>query len=1085
MKALFNRLNRGLSKEKGGYSTTDIPAATNKEKLPELPPLPDWPPPQRATSTPGSVHSVKPLPDLSVRLLPQIDAGPPSIALSNSQSSSTSNKTQEAQPVLTEPVEDTRAGLGLSAAARATSPRQEPDSAGRTSRKATNGTVASSSDPKNEKKVAFISPSPTPAPMVASSSAGNPTPNSDALRTTSVPLKTTVSRFQATHGGEGRGSTATASSSKPTTSQKNATAKVTSTSTRTAISPNSQRTFADNASINQSLRSGTPYSQNSQSTSRILATASWSEAAEEDLVSNIGPRERTRQEVLWEIVASEERYVAELLKLKETFIEPLLHPFATSPISSPTLVEHDVDSYNYRIDSPPESLDYLPIAARFLSPLGFRSDTPASPGAPPSTKDGTPIIDGESLETDEDEAQDHLGKSFNENVNGHMTQRKQGVSASAAAAAAKFTHPRSPYNTTAARSSAARGNKAAVPFPTRSHQSLPPPPRAQPLAASTPSLRQSYIHNDHETDRHYIAPDPTPTDRKVTTTSRVLRKFKRSTTAADMVIPGAVPPHQLPEDLRKCLEVLETGIFNGHVTLSEGLRKRYDDQYPLVRSLADVFVTNSHILHEYATYVLHLERALEQVDDALSTASEAKRPKKQDAAEWMKVCKFLQKLEETAAEKGETGLAISLSKPFQRLLKYPLLFQNLLYHTDPSTFEYEHTLQMVAEVETIVRSIEDEKIQKEERDKTRDAFARIEGIEKVKQLALPKASRLLVDERMLPGANPSAILVSKPSSPPSAAQKNVKGKTSFRRLSDVLQPGSSTGGVGGKKDLWLVVFNDVVLRCQRTGVTSLPLASTTNSRTNSMPELQAKAKFATTGRRGNHTKPRNLYKFIKIETWAIGDVVQPRQGVVSMEDVARSRAQVHSGVPSTTPPPGDDGDDDEDGNESDESDRKSKMSFSYWGADKVTIHKPPAIKGRPGSGLRKGATTPSSYARESSANAKFGTRLLTHEPTHNRPASRRTQATPTSRRTGQSEDSHTVARSTVTTTRPAWDGSTRATPTITTTPMPPKRVRNLSQNGGVAPKVSSKSLASPAPSEDSGVGLYRQLMAQDSTLNRD
>ena len=33
---------------------------------------------------------------------------------------------------------------------------------------------------------------------------------------------------------------------------------------------------------------------------------------------------------------------------------------------------------------------------------------------------------------------------------------------------------------------------------------------------------------------------------------------------------------------------------------------------------------------------------------------------------------------------------------------------------------------MVAEVETIVRSIEDEKIQKEERDKTRDVFARIE-----------------------------------------------------------------------------------------------------------------------------------------------------------------------------------------------------------------------------------------------------------------------------------------------------------------------------------------------------------------------
>ena len=89
-------------------------------------------------------------------------------------------------------------------------------------------------------------------------------------------------------------------------------------------------------------------------------------------------------------------------------------------------------------------------------------------------------------------------------------------------------------------------------------------------------------------------------------------------------------------------------------------------------------------------------------------------------------------MEDAAAEKGETGLAISLSKPFQRLLKYPLLFQNLLFHTDPSTFEYESTLQMVAEVEKIVRSIEDEKIKKEERDQTRDAVARIEGLEKNK-----------------------------------------------------------------------------------------------------------------------------------------------------------------------------------------------------------------------------------------------------------------------------------------------------------------------------------------------------------------
>jgi hypothetical protein len=37
--------------------------------------------------------------------------------------------------------------------------------------------------------------------------------------------------------------------------------------------------------------------------------ASWSEMAEGDLIDNLSPRERTRQEVLWEIVSSEERSV--------------------------------------------------------------------------------------------------------------------------------------------------------------------------------------------------------------------------------------------------------------------------------------------------------------------------------------------------------------------------------------------------------------------------------------------------------------------------------------------------------------------------------------------------------------------------------------------------------------------------------------------------------------------------------------------------------------------------------------------------------------------------------------------------------
>ena len=543
--------------------------------------------------------------------------------------------------------------------------------------------------------------------------------------------------------------------------------------------------------------------------------------------------------------------------MKDTFIVPLLHPYAaTSPVASPTMLEYDDMS---RLDTPVESLEHLPIASRFLSPIGFRSDTPTAMDYASRKEDkDTPNMDSESLNSDPEDENDRMGKGLSD-------QRRGGQGNSMLAA--KHNHPHSPYGTSRT------GKNTSVPFPSRSHQSLPPPPRPNPNASSTQSLgRQSFVGTsspEKERDR----------DRKSTNQSArgMLRKSRKSLTKADVIVNGGISPHQLPDDLRQCLEVIEDSILAGHLKLSEGLRKRYDDQYPLVRSLADVFVANvglilfpphsplisglqSHILRGYADYVLHLERALEQANDLVSTSNSTKRPKNKDADEWVKVSAFLRKLENDAQDRGETGLAISLSKPFQRLLKYPLLFQNLLFHTDPSTFEYESTLHMVAEVENIVRSIEDEKIQKEERDKTRDILARIEGLDKVKQLAAPKPSRVLVEERMLAPRDLSDA--SKPSSPPPVGTtKAVRGKTSFKRLSDVLQNGGS--GVGGKKDMWLVVFSDVVLRCQRTGTTSLPLGSAHASRANSLPELQGKSKYATTGRRNSTARPRNLYKFIK------------------------------------------------------------------------------------------------------------------------------------------------------------------------------------------------------------------------------
>ena len=164
-------------------------------------------------------------------------------------------------------------------------------------------------------------------------------------------------------------------------------------------------------------------------------------------------------------------------------------------------------------------------------------------------------------------------------------------------------------------------------------------------------------------------------------------------------------------------------------------------------------------------------------------------------------------------------------------------------------------------------------------------------------LAVPKPSRMLIEEKQVSGADmsipeggkasslsrasrdgsPSPNHASSSASITTVPGKNVKTKASFKRLSDVLPNGAggTRPGVGGKNDLWLVRFNDVVLRCQRTGTTTLPLAtglaSASNSRSNSLTEFAggAKAKYATTGRRHSQLKPRNLYKFVKVRSYLV------------------------------------------------------------------------------------------------------------------------------------------------------------------------------------------------------------------------
>lgn len=56
--------------------------------------------------------------------------------------------------------------------------------------------------------------------------------------------------------------------------------------------------------------------------------------------------------------------------------------------------------------------------------------------------------------------------------------------------------------------------------------------------------------------------------------------------------PSMLGQAELPEELKAVLQTIAQGILPGHVKLAAALRRRYENQYPLVRSLADVFTAH-------------------------------------------------------------------------------------------------------------------------------------------------------------------------------------------------------------------------------------------------------------------------------------------------------------------------------------------------------------------------------------------------------------------------------------------------------------------------------------------------------------
>lgn len=722
------------------------------------------------------------------------------------------------------------------------------------------------------------------------------------------------------------------------------------------------------------------------STVRSIGAPSWSEMTQDDIVNNLGSRERTRQEVLWEIVASEERYIQELEKTKELYIDALLHPHRFSPPSSPgtahaaTLAALEGRNHSgprsrrdvpHRGDVPSPNNADLPIAARYMNSCAVSRE---GENAPYGSIDAAALSHAAS--------QKRLTTQASHTPTRSRPQSQSGVPGASQASLV-------PGGAVDASNALMSKKKARQASDAKEEGALKRWSQRQRKGQSAISVSSTQVGYDLTNGQG-----------------------------------GAV---NVPAPLRNVLEAIDNGISEGHALLSEALRLRYEEQWPLVRSLADVFTRFSYVLKHYRPYVLHLERALDCLEEAalMERAMRGKRIRKDRLSVMVGLGRAVASLEAAASEQGECGLAIFLAMPFQRLLKYPLLFQNLLFHTDASTFEFESTVQMVVDVERIVRSIEDDKINKEERDKTIDAFARIEGI-KDKALMRPKADRMLIEERAMyqenprralsesndrkggapntssSGASPDAMVNTAMSTPLGVGSGNlrasIRSKRSYRRLSDLLTLGPSVGpqgdegshvawtkapNMGSKRDIWLVRFSDVELRCQRVGMTALPMVSsaalhpsdqavapfagsegqTASAEPGVMTEDEAKMRDEFKRTRESkermralrnttlRSKTRNLYKFLGVSSWKATREKPNMEDADGMDGLATAHEADELEEEEEEEEEELEDEEDEDGGSGDESStsqetdgglldhehyiRQSKLSFSYGGNDRV------------------------------------------------------------------------------------------------------------------------------------------------------
>ena len=180
------------------------------------------------------------------------------------------------------------------------------------------------------------------------------------------------------------------------------------------------------------------------------------------------------------------------------------------------------------------------------------------------------------------------------------------------------------------------------------------------------------------------------------------------------------------------------------------------------------------VLNQYAIYVLHLEKALQQVESAVLAAEAAnKKSDKGLVPDDIRLGRYLlvsdgpssvvttravadvccNHLKEPGRDRERSRRkrtdhlsqqTVSEAVKVPVTIPKPLVCEHdpvcsgcrvkahartLPQHTDATSHEFDGTMVILEQVDSIVRRIEDEKSSQEERQKTRDAIARVEGLE--------------------------------------------------------------------------------------------------------------------------------------------------------------------------------------------------------------------------------------------------------------------------------------------------------------------------------------------------------------------